>query len=49
MTVIFAVAIIALGIYALGLLFALGLGYGAKLGDEQLLEAYRSLRDGDES
>jgi hypothetical protein len=32
------------GLYALAMLFALG--YGAKMGDEALHDAYTSLRDG---
>jgi hypothetical protein len=37
------------GLYALAMLFALGLGYGAKMGDEAMHDAYTSLRDGGEN
>jgi hypothetical protein len=49
MSYIIPTVIIIGGLYALAALFALGLGYGAKMGDEALHDAYTTLRDGGES
>ena len=49
MNYIIPALIIGATLYALGLLIFLGLAKSAAMGDEELYQAYRRLRDGGES